>query len=107
MTWPVRLEAEAAEELLVASSWYEEQLGGLGLEFLQAAQAAVEQIARMPSAGALVPHVPEELRVRRVLIRRFPYAVAYLVMDEEVRVLAFAHTSRRPGYWLHRHPDGG
>jgi toxin ParE1/3/4 len=35
-------------------------------------------------------------------IVRFPYRVAYLVTSQELRVLAVAHTRRRPGYWQSR-----
>jgi hypothetical protein len=28
--------------------------------------------------------------------------VIYLELDEEVRILAFAHMRRRPGYWRNR-----
>jgi toxin ParE1/3/4 len=39
---------------------------------------------------------------RRVLMRRFPFALIYAVVDDEVRILAVAHASRRPGYWSER-----
>ena len=34
--------------------------------------------------------------------RRFPYAVVYIELDNEIRVLAVAHTSREPGFWRGR-----
>jgi hypothetical protein len=36
--------------------------------------------------------------VHRFLLARFPFAVAYLVQNEDVIILAVAHVRRRPGY---------
>jgi hypothetical protein len=35
-------------------------------------------------------------------VRGFPFALAYRVVGDVVRVEALAHTHRRPGYWLPR-----
>jgi hypothetical protein len=36
-------------------------------------------------------------------VKRFPYVVIFTIRNAEtVRVLAFAHTRRRPGYWKKR-----
>ncbi len=37
------------------------------------------------------------LEIRRALLARFPYALVFLVREDEVRVLAVAHAKRRPG----------
>ena len=39
-------------------------------------------------------------RVR--MLRKYPYLVLYHELDDEVEVIAIAHTSRRPGYWEDR-----
>ena len=104
MTKPIRIDSEAETELTAACEWYEQQCAGLGAELLQAIHETVARVADYPGSGALHPHVPEELGVRRVLVKRFPYAVVYLDLPNEIRILAFAHTRRKPGYW--REPDG-
>ena len=35
-------------------------------------------------------------------MKHFPYSVIYIVAGDEIQVLAVAHHSRRPGYWLKR-----
>ena len=55
-----------------------------------------------PAQFPLWPLVPPELGVRRYLLRRFPYAVAYLGEVGQVVVLAVAHTRREPLYWMVR-----
>lgn len=39
---------------------------------------------------------------RRWLLTRFPYSLIYTIAGDEIRVLAVAHYSRRPGYWRGR-----
>ena len=36
------------------------------------------------------------------MMPRFPILVVYAIRDMELLVMAFAHASRRPGYWLAR-----
>lgn len=40
--------------------------------------------------------------VRKYVLKRFPYMIFYIDYPEYIRVLAVAHTSRRPGYWKTR-----
>jgi toxin ParE1/3/4 len=41
-------------------------------------------------------------RARRYIVPNFPYVIFYMEWPGTVRVLAVAHTSRRPGYWKSR-----
>src|SRR5258708_6532668 len=92
----------AADELEDAATWYEQQRGGLGSEFLEAIDDALAFIARWPHAGTPAPDVPQDLLVRRAPVRRFPYHVVYLEMPGVIRILPFAHDRRSPGYWHSR-----
>ncbi|GGI09859.1 hypothetical protein GCM10011354_36160 [Egicoccus halophilus] len=98
MSRPVTFEPEASYELEAAALWYEAQRSGLGQTFL----ATVDHLATWPEAGASVPGVPAHLEVRQMPVVRFPYRVVYLAASRELRVLAVAHTRRRPGYWRSR-----
>ena len=98
----VRLSQEAVDELAEAAAWYGARRPGLGLEFL----AEVERILPMvDDSAASFPRLldlPVDLVIRRALLPRFPYAVIFMDLQTEVRVLAVAHARRRPGYWLDR-----
>ncbi len=98
----LRIDAEAEEELRAAIAWYERQQRGLGRDLYAAACEALDVIREMPQRGGTVPGLPVTSPVRRVLMRRFPYAVVFLELPGEIRVLAFAHGKRRPGYWQAR-----
>jgi len=99
---PLRIDGDAEAELLEASLWYERERPGLGRLFLDEARHCVDAIRREPAIGSRVPGLPATARGRRVLMRRFPYAVVFLELRDEVRILAFAHSRRRPGYWRGR-----
>ena len=102
MTPAFRPESEASAELEDAAVWYNSQRPGLGVEFVHAVDAALERIARWPKIGRRVPGVPNDVPARRFPVHRFPYHVAYLEWEGVIRLLAFAHYSREPGYWFSR-----
>jgi len=39
---------------------------------------------------------------RRVVLQRFPFFIVFLDWQEEIYIVAVAHTKRRPGYWKGR-----
>lgn len=94
---PVRLRPIALAELTDAWRWYEEQREGLGDEFRACVDAAMAEIGRTPLAW---PRVRRDARKR--VVRRFPYAVNYLVESQHIEVLAVFHTSRDPKVWQER-----
>lgn len=74
---------EASTEVEEAAVWYEAQRSGLGLAFLGAVDAVVEQIAGWPDAGSLVAGIDEQLAVRRAPVPRFPYYLAYVLAADD------------------------
>jgi plasmid stabilization system protein ParE len=93
----VTLRPEAENELLQAQLWYESRARGLGLEFARAADAAIAAACRHPHG-----YVRVEGDFRRVLLRKFPYALIYLPSPDELLVVAFFHQQREPGAWVER-----
>jgi plasmid stabilization system protein ParE len=102
VTPEVRFEPEASGELDHAAWWYQRQRSGLGLEFLDAVERAVAMVQRWPHAAPLATDLPKELIVRRAPVDTFPYRLIYLETPSAIRVLAVAHESRRPNYWMDR-----
>jgi hypothetical protein len=56
----------------------------------------------VPDKSVLASGVAKELGVRRVLLRTFPYAVVFMVVEDTVHILAFAHLKKKPNYWRGR-----
>ena len=89
---------EAETEVQQAFDWYEEQSEGLGFEFLRAIEACLSGVTRNPFAYTVVK-VPN---VRRALVRRFPYALFYLIDDQAIVVIAVFNVKRMPIDWTKR-----
>jgi plasmid stabilization system protein ParE len=90
---------EASIDVEEAYAWYESRHAGLGEQFLSCVDARIQQICRSPE---IHPMVHEECR--RAMVRRFPYAVFYEYVGDEVTVYCIFHTSRDPEKWRDRLP---
>lgn len=99
---PLRLHEEAAAEYLEAVRWYRARSQDVARRFRGAVGASIALVRENPTRWGLLPKVPQQLAIRRVRVKDFPYSVIYMVHDAEVVVLAIAHGRRRPGYWRQR-----
>ena len=93
---------KASAELNAAVDWYEERGAGLGADLQDSIERNIDTVLRMPSSSPLWPGVDAPVPVRRKIVGQFPYALAYFVRDNAMLIVAVAHTSRLPGYWLDR-----
>lgn len=98
MKFRLVIEDEARRDFDEAVEWYEQQQAGLGDTFIDEMEAVIARVLERPAAGAGVPYAPS-LDVRWRLAPRFPYAVIYRIEESTIRVFAFAHLSRKPGFW--------
>lgn len=98
----VRILDEAAEEAIEAAAWYEQKRTGLGVEFSQAVNAALDLLEDEIVPLANMPGVAGAQGAKRLVLRRFPYDIVVREHPEEIIVVAIAHQSRRPGYWRYR-----
>lgn len=93
----------ARDEFLDAHGRYLEiEDGKLGDEFADEAEAAAQLILQSPDAPPPYRGQQREPMVRTWHLGKFPYRLVYAVRRGEIFVLAYAHESRRPGYWTHR-----
>jgi len=97
VTYLVRIRPQAQRDARLAFAWYERQRPGLGRDLVGELDAVYERLSENP-------HVYQEILpgVRRAIVRRFPYAVFYLIAEEEVRVLCVMDMSRDPEVWRRR-----
>lgn len=98
----VRILHQAAEEAEAAAAWYESERHGLGVEFSDAIDAAIDIIEDGFLPLSPMPGQSGTKGAKRLILRRFPYDIVVVERDDEVIVVAFAHHSRKPGYWLDR-----
>ena len=85
-----------------AALWYEVRQKGLGRDFMAELEKSFTLISESPTTWPFWPSLPHTLGIRRFMLSRFPYGVAYEATDTEIVVYAVAHLARRPGYWKDR-----
>ena len=94
MAYQLTVSDRAAFEIGEAYEWYQKQRPGLGLEFLEALDVQFQAIIQSPQLYAQTHR-----RVRRALLRRFPYGVLYASKGEIISVIAVVRTSRSQRRW--------
>jgi len=93
----IKYHSEAKKEFFEAAEYYENQVVGLGEEFIYEVENVLEIILQNPLAGMKITS-----NERRFLTNRFPYGVVYSVEDELIKIFAVMDLKREPGYWKHR-----
>lgn len=91
MSFTVIFEPDAEQEIIEAFQWYEEQSFGLGGEFLRAVKQCEAILSRNP-----LQYQIQYREVRRTFLRRFPYALHYIIEENTGAVLACFHFRRDP-----------
>ncbi len=98
----VRILEEASQEAIEAAAWYEFEQAGLGAEFFAAVDAAIDVIEENFIPLSPLPDEARDTGAKRLILERFPYDIVAIELPEEAVVIAIAHHSRKPGYWLGR-----
>ena len=93
----IRFVEEAQREFLDSIVNYEEARAGLGQPFKDEVDRCVLWIEDHPELYRL-----RAGGYRRVNLRVFPYYIPYVVRGEIAWILAVAHASRKPRYWISR-----
>ena len=91
MIYTLRFLPVVEEDGIGGDSWCEAKSPGLGEEFLRMFYACVGDIPRNP---LLYPKVHNEFR--RCLLRRFPYAVYFMINGEQIIAAGHFHGVRDP-----------
>lgn len=91
MTYALRFLPAVEEDFLIAYRWYERKTPGLGEEFLRAFLAASKEVPRNP---LLYAKIWDDFR--RLLLRRFPYAMYFRIHGDEIIDLGVFHSARDP-----------
>lgn len=93
----VRYHEAAEDELLSEIGYLELRVPGLGRRFYAEVRRAESLIAQFPeSAQEIVPGI------RKRALRKFRFSLIYSIEKDGLLILAVAHHSRRPRYWVRR-----
>jgi len=94
-----RFHPEARQEAIAATQRYKDIDVNLGKDFRTEVDKAISRATSNPQAWPQT--VPG---IRKCLTNRFPYSLLYHYRreEQEVFIVAVAHTRRKPGYWKQR-----
>lgn len=95
MPLPVVWLGVARQEAEDAVDWYQERSASAATRFVDKLAELEAELSVFPRVGGLI-----EAPFRHVPVKGFPYFLVYLIEGGRVHVLACAHHSRRPQYWL-------
>jgi toxin ParE1/3/4 len=96
MTRPLWLHPAASREIAAAVDHADRERVGRGGRLREEVDHALDRIVEAPEQGSQYLH-----GTRRFVLLRFPYSTVF-ISREIGCVVAFAHHSRRPGYWRKR-----
>jgi ParE toxin of type II toxin-antitoxin system, parDE len=98
----VRILADAAAEMESARVYLDSQASGLGSRFLDELSHALAAIAERPLSFAGLETLPSDQAYRRARLKTFKYSLVFELVNDAIVVIALAHCSREPNYWLRR-----
>lgn len=93
----LRVRKTAKAEILAAFEWYLERSPPAAQRFLDAIDAAMRVIEEAPERQPIIRG-----RLRRVLLRGFPYGVYYKVFPSTISIVGVIYGHRHPDTWLGR-----
>ena len=85
----------ALAEIRESAVFYDDRVSGLGSDFLDEVDAAIDRILKFPEAWGRLG-----ADFRRCNLRRFPYALIYSIQPgQEIVIVSVFHHSREPQSW--------
>ena len=93
----LRVRKTARAETADVFDWFLERSPAAAAQFLDAVDQAMRLIEEAP-----VGHPVIRGRLRRVLLRRFPYCIYFKVYPTTIGVVGVIHGCRHPDTWLGR-----
>ena len=93
----IKFHSEARKEFFEAADYYEDQVVGLGDDFIDEVEKVLDVIEQQSASGTKITNTE-----RRFLVSRFPYGVIYSVEADQIVILAVMNLKRKPGYWKSR-----
>ena len=97
MTFIVKFNPEASQDIETAFAWYERLRSGLGDEFVRSVAAGIESLERHPER-----HPVTREPFRWLKLRRFPYGLHHHIQGNTVNILACLHFRQSADRWPHK-----
>ena len=102
MATPLRIHRLAQQEIDHTLRWYAKRSLGIAFRLRDLIRDGLKTITETPESWAAFHGA-----VRAYKIKGFPYLLVYALEESQIFLIAFQHTSRRPGYWNKRWKQSG
>ena len=93
----IKFHSEVRKEFFDAAEYYEEQVVGLGDNFIDEVEKVLDVIGQQPTSGTKITKIE-----RRFLVSRFPNGIIYSVEEDRITIFAVMNLRRKPEYWKSR-----
>ncbi len=98
----VKVSREAATEFEEAVFWYEQEEFGPGRRLADAFEQAIKLLEEPNPPLVPASYKAAEAGARQLILHKFPFSLITIQKNRTLIVVAFAHHSRKPGYWRRR-----
>ena len=97
MPYQSGIRAAAEADIQEAYEYYEQCREGLGADFLLCIEESLNKITNNPG------HYPVVYKnIQRILVKRFPFGIFFVIHEQSIVVLAVMHGRRNPRRWKMR-----
>jgi len=96
----IRFVEEAQAEFFEGIIYYEAARSGFGQRFKDKVDQCVLWIADHPQLYNIRSNGH-----KRINLRVFPYYIPFIVREDTLWILAIAHASKKPNYWISRRKE--
>lgn len=97
MRYKLVISFAAEKDIYDATLWYKSIRVNLGREFIESIDLSIKLLQQLSES---FPKVHKD--IRRILLKRFPFGIFYLLDGNKIIILAVFHVSRDPKSWKSR-----
>jgi toxin ParE1/3/4 len=98
----LRYHPEARAELRAAMRISEEERPGRGIALQELVRRIERRVLKVPRSAPRWLRLPTPFEVRKAVVHRTPYFVVYIILPDQIVIVAIAHSRKEPGYWRDR-----
>ena len=97
MIYSLSIRKEAEADIAEAYQYYESCHESLGSDFVLCIEESIDRIEKNPRQYKTLYK-----NVHRALVRRFPYGIYYVLIDDQIIILGVLHARKNPKHWQER-----
>ena len=97
MSYSLSIRKEAEADIAEAYQYYESCRENLGSEFILCIEESISRIENNPRQYKTIYK-----NVHRALVRKFPYGIYYVLINEQIVILGVLHARKNPKHWQSR-----